>query len=145
MTSSTPIACAAFLRSSSNDATGICLRTASPKETAAYRLIFWSTAIGQRRLNLQLPPVAASLKEMTELRRKELDRAVWVDPQRMSGAPCFRNTRVPVQSLIDLLEGGESIDDFLALYPAIKREQIIAVLDFANDQLIECASSLTNA
>jgi uncharacterized protein (DUF433 family) len=52
----------------------------------------------------------------------------------MSGAPCFRNTRVPVQSLIDFIEGGETIDDFLKLYPAITRRQIL-----------ECATSLTNA
>ncbi|MBI3208114.1 MAG: DUF433 domain-containing protein [Candidatus Solibacter usitatus] len=63
----------------------------------------------------------------------------------MSGTPCFRGTRVPVQSLIDLLEGGETIDEFLKLYPAITRQQVLTVLDFANSQLLECASSLTNA
>ena len=63
----------------------------------------------------------------------------------MSGTPCFRNTRVPVQSLIDFLEGGETVDEFLLLYPSVSREQIVAVLDFANRQLIECASSLMNA
>lgn len=74
-----------------------------------------------------------------------MDRAVWVDPERMSGTPCFRDTRVPVQSLIDLLEGGESIDAFLALYPSITRHQVMTILDFAADQLAECASSLTSA
>ena len=63
----------------------------------------------------------------------------------MSGTPCFRNTRVPVQSLIDLLEGGETIGDFLELYPAITLRQVLTVLDFANSQILECASSLTNA
>jgi uncharacterized protein (DUF433 family) len=82
---------------------------------------------------------------MTDVQRTRLDKAVWVDPQRMSGAPCFRDTRVPVQSLIDLLEGGETIDTFLSLYPSITRQQVVAVLDFAKDQIIECASSLTNA
>jgi uncharacterized protein (DUF433 family) len=81
---------------------------------------------------------------MTDVQRTRLDKAVWVDPQRMSGAPCFRDTRVPVQSLIDLLEGGETIDTFLSLYPSITRQQVVAVLDFAKDQIIECASSLTN-
>jgi uncharacterized protein (DUF433 family) len=61
--------------------------------------------------------------------RIRLDQAVWVNPRRMSGAPCFRGTRVPVQSLIDLIEGGETIDEFLKLYPAITREQVLAVLD----------------
>jgi uncharacterized protein (DUF433 family) len=81
---------------------------------------------------------------MTDLQRTRLDKAIWVDPQRMGGAPCFRDTRVPVQSLIDLLEGGETIDTFLSLYPSIARQQVVAVLDFAKDQIIECASSLTN-
>jgi uncharacterized protein (DUF433 family) len=65
---------------------------------------------------------------MTVEQRAALDKAVWVDVARMSGAPCFRNTRVPVQSLIDLLEGGETIDEFLALYPAVSREQVMTVL-----------------
>jgi uncharacterized protein (DUF433 family) len=82
---------------------------------------------------------------MTAGQRAELDKAVWVDSERLSGTPCFRNTRVPLQSLIDLLEGGETIDDFLALYPHISRAQVMTVLDFAGDQLAECASSLTSA
>ena len=70
-----------------------------------------------------------------------LNDAIWVNPQRMSGAPCFRGTRVPVRSLIELLEGGETIDDFLTLYPSVTRQQVLAVLDFANDRLVECLSS----
>ena len=45
----------------------------------------------------------------------------------MSGTPCFRDTRVPVQSLIDFLEGGETIDAFIKLYPASTREQVLTV------------------
>jgi uncharacterized protein (DUF433 family) len=81
---------------------------------------------------------------MTPSQRAKLETAIWIDPQRMSGAPCFRNTRVPLQSLIDFLEGGETVDEFLLLYPAVSRDQILTVLDFANRQLIECASSLMN-
>ena len=77
---------------------------------------------------------------MTASQRAALESAIWTDPQRMSGAPCFRNTRVPVQSLIDFLEGGETVDEFLMLYPGVSREQIVTVLEFANRQLIECAS-----
>jgi uncharacterized protein (DUF433 family) len=66
---------------------------------------------------------------MTASQRAALESAIWTDPHRMSGAPCFRNTRVPVQSLIDFLEGGETVDEFLALYPAVSREQIVTVLD----------------
>jgi uncharacterized protein (DUF433 family) len=82
---------------------------------------------------------------VTAEQRNRLDEAIWIDPARMSGTPCFRGTRVPVQSLIDFLEGGETIDQFLALYPSITRQQVVAVLDLANTQILECASSLTNA
>ncbi len=69
---------------------------------------------------------------VTADQKSRLDDAVWVSTQRMSGIPCFRGTRVPIQSLIDFLEGGETIDAFLNLYPPITREQVLAVLDFAN-------------
>ena len=82
---------------------------------------------------------------MTSDQKSRLDAAIWVSPRRMSGAPCFRGTRVPVQSLIDFIEGGETIDEFIDLYPPITRQQVLAVLDFANSQLLECASSLTSA
>jgi uncharacterized protein (DUF433 family) len=82
---------------------------------------------------------------VTAEQKSRLDQAVWVNPQRMSGTPCFRGTRVPVQSLIDFLEGGETIDQFLNQYPSITRQQVLSVLDFANSQLLECASSLTSA
>jgi uncharacterized protein (DUF433 family) len=77
---------------------------------------------------------------MTAEQKRRLDEVIWVNAQRMSGAPCFRGTRVPVQSLIDFLEGGETIDQFLQLYPSIIRQQVLTVLDFANDQIVECAS-----
>jgi uncharacterized protein (DUF433 family) len=82
---------------------------------------------------------------MNAEQKSRLDAAVWVNPDRMSGAPCFRGTRVPVQSLIDLLEGGETIGQFLELYPDVSQEQVMTVLDLANAQVLECASSLTNA
>jgi uncharacterized protein (DUF433 family) len=87
----------------------------------------------------------AYVDNVTVDQKHRLDEAIWVSPQRMSGSPCFRGTRVPVQSLIDFLEGGETINEFLQLHPAVSREQILAVLDFANSQLLECASSLTSA
>jgi len=82
---------------------------------------------------------------MTIEQKHRLDEAIWVGPQRMSGTPCFRGTRVPVQSLIDHLEGGETIEQFLKLYPSVTRQQVLAVLDFANHQILECASSLMSA
>ena len=52
-------------------------------------------------------------------------------PEILSGTPVFAGTRVPVQALIDYLEGGETIDDFLAGFPTIKRAQIVAFLEEA--------------
>ena len=81
---------------------------------------------------------------MTAEQKSRLEAAVWVSPSRMSGAPCFRGTRVPVQSLIDLLESGETTTQFLEFYPDVTLEQVRAVLDLANSQVVECASSLTS-
>ena len=61
-------------------------------------------------------------------------------PDVMGGAPVFAGTRVPVQTLLDYLEAGESIDDFLAGFPSVSREQVIAFLEQAKDQLIASAS-----
>jgi uncharacterized protein (DUF433 family) len=55
----------------------------------------------------------------------------------MGGAPVFCGTRVPVQTLLDYLEAGESIDEFLEGFPSVTREQVIAFLEQAKDRLIE--------
>lgn len=54
----------------------------------------------------------------------------------MSGTPVFTGTRVPVQSLIDCLEAGDSIDDFLEGFPTVMRDQVIAFLEEAKDRMI---------
>jgi uncharacterized protein (DUF433 family) len=59
------------------------------------------------------------------------------DPEIMGGTPVFCGTRVPVQTLLDYLEAGESIDDFLAGFPSVTREQVIAFLEQAKDRLVE--------
>ena len=53
------------------------------------------------------------------------------DPNIMGGAPVFRGTRVPIQTLLDYLEAGDSIDEFLEGFPTVKREQVIAFLEEA--------------
>jgi uncharacterized protein (DUF433 family) len=62
------------------------------------------------------------------------------DPDVMGGTPVFPGTRVPVQILLDYLEAGESIDDFLAGFPSVSRAQIIGFLEEAKDRVIETAS-----
>ncbi len=57
-------------------------------------------------------------------------------PGVMSGTPVFAGTRVPAQTLIDYLEGGESIDDFLEGFPTVRREQVIAFLEQAKERML---------
>ena len=54
-------------------------------------------------------------------------------PDVMGGTPVFAGTRVPVQTLLDYLKAGESIDDFLEGFPTVRREQVIAFLDKAEE------------
>ena len=54
---------------------------------------------------------------------------VKMDPEIMSGTPCFAGTRVPVRSLIDYIEGGDTLDDFLAQFPTVSRRQAVAFLE----------------
>jgi uncharacterized protein (DUF433 family) len=51
------------------------------------------------------------------------------DPEIMSGTPVFVGTRVPLRNLIDYLEGGHGIAEFLDDFPSVTREQVIAVLE----------------
>jgi uncharacterized protein (DUF433 family) len=62
------------------------------------------------------------------------------NPEVMGGAPVFYGTRVPVQTLLDYLEAGESIDQFLEGFPSVTREQVIAFLEQAKDRLVESVS-----
>jgi uncharacterized protein (DUF433 family) len=61
-------------------------------------------------------------------------------PEVLSGTPVFAGTRVPVQALIDVLEGGQTIDDFLDGFPTVKREQIVAFLEEAAARIAAKAS-----
>ena len=63
------------------------------------------------------------------------------DPEILGGTPVFVGTRVPVQSLFDYLEGGETMDEFLRQFPSVEREQVLAALKLARDSLIISARS----
>ncbi len=71
----------------------------------------------------------------------QLSQVVHSDPEILGGMPVFVGTRVPVQSLFDYLEGGETLDDFLRQFPSVRREQAIAALDLARDSLLTSARS----
>ena len=57
------------------------------------------------------------------------------DPEILGGTPVFRGTRVPLRSLFDYLEGGETLDEFLRQFPSVRREQAIALLELARENL----------
>jgi len=67
----------------------------------------------------------------------DLKGVVHSNPEIMGGTPVFFGTRVPLQNLIDSLEGGESIEDFLDGFPSVKREQVIAVIEAAKLRMLE--------
>ncbi len=59
------------------------------------------------------------------------------DSEIMGGTPVFVGTRVPLQNLIDSLEGGESLEDFLEAFPTVRREQVIAVIEAGKLKMLE--------
>lgn len=61
------------------------------------------------------------------------------DPEILGGTPVFKGTRVPVQSLFDHLEAGDSIGDFLEGFPSVRREQVIAILEESRQQILSAA------
>ena len=66
--------------------------------------------------------------------------AISSDPGIMGGTVVFAGTRVPVATLIDYLEAGESIDDFLEGFPPVTREQVVAFLEATKSHLVAIAS-----
>jgi uncharacterized protein (DUF433 family) len=71
----------------------------------------------------------------------QLHEIVHSDPEIMSGTPVFVGTRVPLQSLFDYLEGGETLDEFLDQFPTVRREQAVAALNVARVALLTSANS----
>jgi uncharacterized protein (DUF433 family) len=67
---------------------------------------------------------------------------VWINPDRVSGAPCFYATRVPLKNLFDSLAAGETLDEFLDGFEGVTREQALAVLDLAQHDLLSDLDSL---
>ena len=63
------------------------------------------------------------------------------DPEIMGGTPVFVGTRVPVQTLLDYLEAGDPLDEFLEDFPSVSRSQAVAVLELAKEMLLARASA----
>jgi len=68
-------------------------------------------------------------------------KVIHSDPEILGGTPVFVGTRVPVQNLIDCLEAGDSLDDFLNSFPTVTREQAVAALEIAREALESIAHS----
>ena len=67
------------------------------------------------------------------------DPLITTSPGRLGGTPVFAGTRVPVQTLMEYLEAGDSLDDFLEDFPSVSREHAIAVLELAKSALLDKA------
>ena len=63
-------------------------------------------------------------------------RVVHSDPEILGGTPVFVGTRVPLQSLFDYIEGGDTLDEFLRQFPSVRRKQAIAALELARETLL---------
>jgi uncharacterized protein (DUF433 family) len=63
------------------------------------------------------------------------EQAIVSDPEVMNGTPCFRGTRVPFKNLIDYLEGGHSLGEFLRQFPTVTQEMAVQGLEEAKESL----------
>ena len=72
---------------------------------------------------------------------KQPKAVVHSDPQIMGGAPVFVGTRVPFQTLLDYLEAGDPLSEFLEDFPTVSRDQAVAALEQAKDALLASAHS----
>jgi uncharacterized protein (DUF433 family) len=70
-----------------------------------------------------------------------MPRLIHRDPDILGGAPVFVGTRVPVQTLLDYLEAGDSLNEFLDHFPSVSREQAVAALELAKEMLITHADT----
>jgi len=62
---------------------------------------------------------------------------IWINPDRVSGAPCFYSTRVPIKTLFDCIAAGQTLDQFLDDFEGVTREQAPAVLELALSHLLD--------
>jgi len=65
-----------------------------------------------------------------------LKPVIVIDSDVTNGTPCFRGTRVPFKNLIDYLEGGQSLGEFLRQFPTVSREMAVQALEEAKESLL---------
>ena len=76
------------------------------------------------------------LPELGILRVMERPVPITVDPEILSGTPVFRGTRVPVQTLVEYILDGETLETFLSNFPTVKREDAVRLLEHVNESLL---------
>jgi uncharacterized protein (DUF433 family) len=64
------------------------------------------------------------------------DEVIMKDPDILGGTPVFRGTRVPFQALLDYLEGGQNLEEFIDDFPTVTREAVISALELAKSVLV---------
>lgn len=70
-----------------------------------------------------------------------VDQVITSDPEVQGGAVVFAGTRVPLKNLIDYLEAGDSLEEFLDDFPSVTREQAVAALELAQEALVTLAGT----
>ena len=90
-----------------------------------------------QQLALQhIKPLAPELLEGDKIQQgHRLFGLIWINSGRVSGAPCFYGTRVPIKNLFDSLAAGESLEEFLDGFEGVSREQALGVLELAGNGL----------
>jgi uncharacterized protein (DUF433 family) len=88
---------------------------------------------GQEQLLFSAPFDCYTLPEQARLK---MQNAIIKDQKILGGEPVFRGTRVPFKILIDYLEGGDTLDQFLEQYPSVSRELAIAAIEEARSSLL---------
>jgi len=81
------------------------------------------------------------LSETIIIMKNLKNKVISSSPNILGGTPVFAGTRVPVQNLIDCLKAGDSIDLFLYDFPTVSREQVVAVLEAAKEEMLEIAAT----
>jgi uncharacterized protein (DUF433 family) len=78
---------------------------------------------------------------VTAKQKASLASVLSINSAIMHGTPCFTGTRVPIQTLLDYIEEGDTLDSFLRDFSTVTRDQAVQFLELAKQQLIECVSS----
>jgi uncharacterized protein (DUF433 family) len=106
----------------------------------------FANAVESYRGHFRCRPRDLYIGSKPEPRRGQAERTmkasdlISIDPAVMSGTPCFRGTRVPVGVLFENLADGLSLDEILESWPSLRREDVLAVLALASDEIIKSAA-----